>query len=250
MSDYTMRQDAPLSAKEWQQLDKVVTSTARHMLVGRRFIELVGPMGAGTEIVPVGTGSGRRFLELGLIEESFALAWRDMEASRKTGVPLELGPAAVASAACARREDEMILSELLQAADKSVALSDWDEPGAALADVVAATQALVADGFYGPYVVLLSPALYAQTQRVARGMGRLVSKLIKDVAEGGLFRSPLVQAMSGLVLSVGPHNLDLVVGQDLTTAYMGNEGLDHHFRVLETLTLRIKRPGAICSLGQ
>jgi uncharacterized linocin/CFP29 family protein len=245
-----MRKDAPLSADEWQQLDKVVTSTARQILIGRRFIELAGPMGAGAEIVPVGTGSERRFLQLELIEESFSLAWRDMEASRKTGVLLELGPAAVASAICARREDEMILSELLQAAEKSVPLGDWNEPGAALADVVAATQALVADGFYGPYAVLLSPTLYAQTQRVAKGMGRLVSKLIKDVAEGGLFRSPLVQAKSGLVLSMGPHNLDLVVGQDLTTAYVGNEGLDHHFRVLETLALRVKRPGAICSLGQ
>jgi uncharacterized linocin/CFP29 family protein len=245
-----MRKDAPLSAEEWQQLDKVVTSTARQFLVGRRFIELAGPMGAGTETVPVGTGSERRFLQLDLIEESFSLAWRDMEASHKMGVPLELGPAAMASAACARREDEMILDELFQAAKKSVPLSDWDEPGTALSDVVAATQALVSDGFHGPYVVLLSPALYAQTQRVAKGMGRLVSKLIKDVAEGGLFRSPLVEARSGLVLSIGAHNLDLVVGQDLTTAYVGNEGLDHHFRILETLALRVKRPGAICSLGQ
>lgn len=143
----------------------------------------------------------------------------------------------------------MILNALLQAADKSVALSDWGEPGTALADVVAATQALVSDAFYGPYVVVLSPALYAQTQRVAFGMGHLVSKLIEDVAEGGFFRSPLLGTQSGLVMSIGAHNMDLVVGQDITTAYAENEGLDHDFRVLETLVLRIKRPGAICKLG-
>ena len=43
-------------------------------------------------------------------------------------------------------------------------------------------------------------------------------------------------------------NFDLAIAQDLITAYMGNEGLDHLFRVMESLVLRIKRPGAICVL--
>ena len=38
------------------------------------------------------------------------------------------------------------------------------------------------------------------------------------------------------------------VAQDLLTAYLGNEDLDHKFRVLESLVLRIKRPAAICVL--
>jgi len=44
------------------------------------------------------------------------------------------------------------------------------------------------------------------------------------------------------------YNFDLVIGQDLIVAYEGNEGLDHAFSVLETLALRVKRPGAICRL--
>ena len=114
--------------------------------------------------------------------------------------------------------------------------------------MVEATEALVSKGFYGPFAVVLSPALYAQTQRVAKGIGRLESKLIKDVAEGGLFRSPVLAEKEGLVLSLGAHNLDLAVAQDLITAYMGNEGLDHLFRVMESLVLRLKQPGAICIL--
>jgi uncharacterized linocin/CFP29 family protein len=38
------------------------------------------------------------------------------------------------------------------------------------------------------------------------------------------------------------------VGQDLITAYLGPEEMGHRFRVLESLALRIKRPGAICTL--
>ena len=84
---------------------------------------------------------------------------------------------------------------------------------------------------------------------VARGMGRMVSKLIKDVAEGGLFRTPILGADQGMVISLGVQNLDLAIAQDLITAYMGNEGLDHSFRVMESLVLRIKHPGAICVLA-
>ena len=207
-------------------------------------------MGAGTEVVAVGSGEERKVLDLVFIEEDFGLSWRDIEANRKAGLPPDLGAAAKASMACARKEDEMIFGALTAAAGKQVPIGDWSEPRSAFASIVEATEKLVADSFYGPFAVVLSPALYAKTQRVVEGVGRLESKLIKDVAEGGVFRSPVLGEGQGLVLSLGVFNLDLVVGQDLITAYMGNDKLDHCFRVLESLVLRIKRPGAICALAQ
>ena len=249
MSDFLMRENAPLSVEEWAQLDRVVVGTARQFLVGRRFVEIVGPVGAGTQTVPVGTGDARSYLTFETIEEDLTLYWKDVEASRQAGIPLDLGQVAKASAACARKEDKLILDGLMKAANKKVVLGDWDaDSEAILGNIVEATEKLVSDDFYGPYAVVLSPALYAKTQRVARGMGRLVSKLIKDVAEGGLFQSPMLGKDQGLVLSLGAQNFDLVVAQDLITAYTGNEGLDHLFRVMESLVLRIKRPGAICVL--
>ena len=47
MSDYLMRGDAPLSDSEWERLDKTVVSAAREFLVGRKFLDLAGPFGAG-----------------------------------------------------------------------------------------------------------------------------------------------------------------------------------------------------------
>jgi uncharacterized linocin/CFP29 family protein len=278
MSDYLMREDAPLSADEWAKLDEVVVKTAKTLLVGRRFIELTGPLGAGTLAVPlfgVCTGHGEcgceegececgcaegececeavhstgpELLKLWSLQQDFRLSWRAVEANRKLGLSLELGPAATAAAAVARDEDGRVMDGLLTAKGRNtVPLMDWNERGAALENVVAATQTLIGAGFYGPYALVLSPALYAKTQRVSQGMGRTVGKLIADVAEGGMFRSPILQPEEGFVLSLGAHNLDLVVGQDLVTAYMGNEGLDHSYRVMESLVLRIKRPGAICT---
>jgi uncharacterized linocin/CFP29 family protein len=39
--------DAPLTDTEFTQLDKTVIDAARRQLVGRRFIELYGPLGRG-----------------------------------------------------------------------------------------------------------------------------------------------------------------------------------------------------------
>jgi uncharacterized linocin/CFP29 family protein len=280
MSDYLMRDTAPLSAEEWAAVDGVVVQTAKTLLVGRRFIELTGPLGAGTLAVPVfgvctgedceceegececgcaegececdaAHSTGPKLLNVWSIQQDFRLSWHAVEANRKLGLGLELGPAAAAAAAVAHQEDSMVLNGLLQAEGaNSVALMDWDTPGGALENVVAATEKLVSGGFYGPYAVVVSPALYAKTQRMAQGMGRIVGKLIADVASGGMFRSPILPPDKGLVLSLGAHNLDLVVAQDLTTAYLGNEGLDHRYRVMESLVLRVKRPGAICTFGE
>ena len=282
MSNYLMRDDAPLSAEEWGKLDELVVHVARKMLVGRRFISLAGPLGVGMQAVPVaaiGAGNaclhdeegcaceagecnviqvtGRKLLTLPLIHQDFRLSWRDIETSHQMGWPLELGPAAAASAACARAEDELIFhghpdhgyEGLLSAAGRHTApLTKWDEPGSAFANVVAATEALVADGYYGPFAAILSPALVARTQRVARDIGRLESSLIEDLVEGGLFCSSVLAENQGLVVALGAHNFDLAVAQDLITAYLGPENMDHDFRAMESLVLRIKRPGAICTL--
>jgi len=248
MSEYLMRDAAPLSDKEWQAVDSLVVKIARDFLVGRRFLDLVGPFGAGMEIVPVGVGDARKHIPLSVIEQSFTLHWRDIEASRKLGVPVELGAAARAAMACARMEDESVLGGLWDAAEKSVPVAEWGKAEGPLQSVVAATELLFEDGFSGPYALVMSPDLYTQTQRVSHGMGRMVSKLIADVAEGGMFRSQLLGESQGMVLALGAFNFDLVVGQDLITAYEGNEGLDHNFRILETIALRDKRAGAICKL--
>jgi uncharacterized linocin/CFP29 family protein len=248
MSEYLMRDVAPLSDEEWQAVDGLVVKVAREFLVGRRLLDLVGPFGAGMEVVPVGAGEARRQVALTAIEQGFMLHWRDIEASRKLGVPLELGPAAQAAMACAKREDELVLGGLWDAASKAVVVGDWGQEEGPLQSVVAATEALFQDGYFGPYAVVLSPDLYAQTQRVSHSMGRLIGKLVGDVAQGGVFRTQLLGKAQGMVLALGAYNFDLVAGQDLITAYAGNEGLDHNFEILETVALRVKRAGAICKL--
>ena len=260
MSNFLLRDTAPLDQAGWKAIDQVVVEVAKRLLVGRQFIELSGPLGIGVQTVPlfgVGTTAEaaqvtkRDFLTMHLIQYDFLLSLLDIETAKAQGTGLELGPAAVAAAACAKAEDELVLNGLINAkGNKQIALGDWNNLETPLNDIVTATEALFADGFFGPYAAVLSPALYTQTQRIMPGMGRLLSALITDVAQAGLFQSPVLRAGQGLVVAVGKHNMDLVIGQDLITAYLGNEEMNHRFRVMESLVLRIKRPGAICTLSK
>jgi uncharacterized linocin/CFP29 family protein len=274
MAEWHMRDDAPLSSEEWRQLDETVVTAARRVLVGRRFINLAGPFGVGTQVLPLDTIEGteacthpeaaagcaggecdvlhvgaRRFLPFVLIHKDFSLSWQDIESAHQFNMKLEFGPAAAAATLVAAAEDRMIFEGLLSAEGRqSLPLSDWATSGNALNDVIAASQQLADCGFYPPYVLLVGSVLYGMLQRVYNGSGHQEYELVASVADGGIFRSPFLPPGKAILVSQGPHNLDLAIAQDIITAYLGPDGLDHRFRVLESVVLRIKRPGAICVL--
>jgi uncharacterized linocin/CFP29 family protein len=200
----------------------------------------------------------RENLTVPLIYKDFKLHWRDIEAAERYGMPMELGPAAAAAAFCALKEDEMILNGhdeygykgLLNVKGRNtVEAQDWKVSGNAFQNVVAATEKLMSEGFYGPYAMVVSPSLYATMHRVYNGTGVLEIAMIRELVTDGVFQSPMVKGEEAIVLATGRENFDLIVGQDLVTAYLGPDGMDHPFRVFETVVLRIKRPGSICAFS-
>ncbi|MCJ7738382.1 MAG: bacteriocin family protein, partial [Anaerolineae bacterium] len=44
----------------------------------------------------------------------------------------------------------------------------------------------------------------------------------------------------GVQVAQGSQYLDIVVARDITTAYRGPEGMDHRFRILESLAFPVK----------
>jgi len=270
MADFLMRDDAPLTKEEWEKLDELVVEQARKILVGRRIIKLTGPLGAGLQAIPrdsleVGEAclheaveegacegepvqvSQREILSLPVIHKDFWLRWRDIETSRQFNLPLDLTPAVSAAAACAHAEDRMIFDGLLRAASTRIEAADWQEEEKGFANVVRATEELISAGFYEPYAAVFPPVLYAKLHRLMGRGGRLEIEQIEKVASGGVFQAPGLE--TPLIIAQGVENLDLVVGQDLITAYLGPDLIDHHFRVLESLTLRVRRAVAICVMA-
>lgn len=276
MADYLMRDQAPLSPEQWEQIDRTVVEVARQFLVGRRFIPVYGPLGAGMQAIISNVFGGigdatvdilgdaetspvlvetRRAEILPMLYKDFRLNWRDIEASRQLGIPLDTGPAAAAAYAVALAEDRLIFygsaeSPGLLNLEKRTRSSrgDWHQVGGAFESVVSATAQLIANGFPGPYAVITSPQLYAAMTRVFGNTGVLEIEQIRQLATAGVFQTPILDENQAVVVATGRQNMDLAIGQDLTTAFLETTNMSHNFRVFEILALRVKRPGAVCTL--
>ncbi len=276
--DILDRDSAPLTETEWSKVDEAVVNTARRMLVGRRVIEVLGPMGPGVYTIPYSIFSGtsstgidmvgeqedfivapssRATTSVPMLYKDFKIMWRDVEADRHMGLPLDVSTAAVAANYVAVQEDNLIFNgnkELGQVGllnvqgRKTVKISNWDEPGSALADAVKAVSALSEAGHYGPYAMVVSPLLFGRMVRVYGNTGMLELDQVKALITGGVYYSNTISGNKAVVLATGGHNVNLAVGQDMTTSYMGAANMNHTFRVLETAALLVRRPDAICTI--
>ncbi|MBI2877110.1 MAG: bacteriocin family protein [Candidatus Tectomicrobia bacterium] len=258
-------------------MDKAVTEAARRVLVGRRFIPITGPVGAGVQTVVqevfLGAKLGsldmigehnetlrphaRRHLPLPIIHKDFFIHWRDGESSQHFGIPLDTGPAASASVFCANAEDRLIFYgneemeyEGLTNAQKrtTVSRSDWATMGNGFKDVVAAIEKLIAAGQHGPYALALSPGLYTSLHREYGNTGLLEIEQIRRLATDGVYPSPMLDEPGAVLVSTGEQNMDLVIAQDLVITYLETFKMNYYLRVFEILALRIKRPEAICTI--
>jgi len=276
--EYLDRAGAPLTAEEWARIDAAVVAAARRTLVGRRVIELVGPLGAGVYTLPYAVYCGqspagvdmigdeenlivqpgrRTVVELPMLYKDFKLMWRDIEADRRLWLPLDVSAAMVAADHVAVQEDNLIFNGnaelghqgLFTAEDRqTVSIGNWSEPGAALADVVKAIENLGKAGFYGPYAMVTSPSLYSKMIRVYGNTGVLEIDQIKSLITQGVYYSNVISGDKAVVMATGAQNVAIAVGQDMITAYLGAGNMNHLFRVLETVALLIRRPKAICTI--
>jgi uncharacterized linocin/CFP29 family protein len=272
------RDASPFSEDQWEALDAAVVDTARRALVGRRFMPLFGPLGAGIQTVTLDkfdgayigeldlTGevecgtirtTGVKHLTLPIIHKDFLVLWRNIATSQQLQLPLDVSAARSAAAFTARKEDDLIfngypdlgLAGLLTVEGRGVLpLADWGKVGNAFADVTSAIEHLVRAGFYGPYALVVPPVLYARMHGVHERTGVLEIRNVEELTTAGVFRSPVIPEDRAIVVSTGGQNVDLAVAQDMVVAYLGPDKMNHVLRVLEILAPRIKRPMAIVTL--
>ncbi len=280
--DFLGRDDSPLTEEEWKQIDEAVVSVAKSTLVCRRFIPVVGPIGPGHQMVsydviygmepgvceikpgqeyescePIRTGV-RKHVPTPTIYKDFVISWRDLEHFRQFNLPIDTSNAVAASVATAVAEDSLILLgnknlglEGLMNAEgiNKISMSDWSVVGNAFSDVMAGISKLAEQGFYGDYYLLVNPRQYFQLNRMHDNTGLLEIEQIKKIVSE-VFQSPIVPENKALLVSAGPQNFDLVIAQDVSVAYVESSNMNHLFRVLEMIALRIKRPGSILVIGK
>lgn len=277
-TSFLNRAEAPLLEEEWAAVDKVVVEVARRALCGRRFIQLFGPLGAAVQDVDYDIFSGmgeaqvtvlgdepvnavraqRRIHEnIPIIYKDFVLYWRDLETARMMNMPIDVSSAAAAAANVAREEDKLIFygnkdcgydGFFSVKGRQTLKARDWSVPGNAFQDIVDARVRLLDHGFYGPYALAVNPVWFAHMHQLLQGSGVLEINHVREIAAAGVFQSPVIKPNHALLVSLGIQNFDIALGQDLVTAYLGAENMNHPFRVFESLVLRIKRPEAALTI--
>ncbi len=276
--DILDRDSAPLTNNEWKRLDEAVVKTAETKLVGRKLIEILGPLGSGVYSMPHPVFSGtksagvdmiadeesqiveaerRVVVNLPILYKDFKIFWRDVEADRHLGIPLDVSTAAVAAGDVASQEDDVIfngnqklgLQGLLTAKGRlTVDMGNWEEGGGPLADAAKAVNALITSGHSGPFAMAVNPYLYGRMVRVYGSTGMLELDQIKALLRGKVYPCSAVKENKAVVITTGMQNLSIAVGQDLVTAYTAAENMNHIFRVFETVALLVRRADAICTI--
>lgn len=265
--DYLARESAGLSEGFWQHIDETVIGTIKDHLVCRRFLQLFGPVGSGpTSVIcdgvdkketlenGIGRISGRDQLELPMLFEDFDLLGRDLEYAKETGYPIDTTSAVRAAKQAARREDELILlgnqtlgTQGLANAKGATKIkkTDWKQGENGYTDVAKAVTEFIKKDYLGRYALAVSPDVYLDLQRLQPSLGMLEIDRIKKLIGDNVYVYGGFGTGKAVLVCAEPEYLDLAVGIDFSVGYVELADFNHTFRVMETVALRIKDPGAI-----
>lgn len=269
--DFLSRDGSPISADLWKDIDDAVVSTAKQILTGRRFISIYGPLGAGIQSIQVdnlceleetegcvSVIKGRTYCQIPLLNQDFSLLWRDLEFSEQMGLPVDLSPVVQAASQAALKEDEFIFYGNDELGCKGLAtdegvtrfpLSDWSEGENPFGDISAGLASFLEKGIVGRKALVVSPKLFVKLQRIQPGTGITEYERVSRLLNGNIFQTPVLKGEKAVLVCAEPHNVDLVIGQDMITSYLETRNLNHYFRIIETLLLRIKNKAAVVVFG-
>ena len=267
------KESSPFTEEEWRKIEGVVVEVAKRTFTARHFLEIVGPTGFGYQTTWIDNivsheacisverhsceaekSKERKYVPIPLLHKDFIILWRDVEASRQLGVPLELSTGVSASRQLAFAEDKLIFygkKELgidgILTVDGSLQrrMKNWNTVGNAFADITSAVSELAKEGFTSEIYTVLSPADWVKLQRVFGNTGVLEIEQIKKVVKEVIV-SPVLDEGTAIVLSSTADVIDLFVAHDVSLAFVETQSMDIIMRVMEAVVPRIKNPRAIC----
>ncbi|BEP16692.1 family 1 encapsulin nanocompartment shell protein [Pyrofollis japonicus] len=145
-------------------------------------------------------------------------------------------------------EERLLIEQLLGVKEAlSARLGTWERGGEAVDDIAKAVSLLEAEGFRGPFVVLVPTQRYTKLLAVHERTGVMELTRVEKLAK--VVRTPLLPGDKVVVLAAEKNALDIVVGTDTRVDYIGLETGGHRFRAWETITLRILNPHGIVVLS-
>ena len=179
---------------------------------------------------------------------SLLVPQRLLDRHKRLGEPLE-PIVEYAAKRFVAEEEKLLVAQLLDVKDSlRVSIGSWERPGEAVDDVARAVSMLEAEGFHGPYVLLVSPQRYAKLLAVHERTGVMELARIEKLAR--VVKTPFLASENAVLVSAEKTGLDIVVGADTTVEYIGPEDGGHRYRAWETITLRVFNPHAVVRMSQ
>ncbi|MEW6280665.1 MAG: family 1 encapsulin nanocompartment shell protein [Candidatus Eremiobacterota bacterium] len=279
-NDHQRLKELPLSEEQAARLLNAAVQEVRRTVVARRFIALLGPLGAGVESVPmvtigkdekaqisleghpdpspIGGQDDRTYVRVPLVYKDFIIHWRDVTWSRDTGTPLDPANAVRAAHQLGHAEDKLLFEGspelgvhglLTWPGTLGLESSDWNAPGAPVRDVYSAIRLLLDADHHFPYALVTSVDMYEALLKKVTESPVLELEQVSKLCEDGVFWSPQIAPGTAAVVSTGAQNFDIAVAEDLQLAYLGPADMNYRFRAYESLLLRVKRPTAVCVIS-
>jgi len=275
-----------LTQEEILYIDTRVVETVKPLLIGRRlfpvftlphagFITVRGykrtNMSAARISLYGETGSKDRTekasfdITVPVIDKEFEVMWRELEASRSSGIPLDLQDAENAARKVAEDEDKLLITGeytgfralgvegLATATGRNTKASAGAWPANALTDLSAAIGELETDGHMGPYACVLRASWAAKLRALVSNTAVKWIEVIRDLFPAGIYVSDSLYSSAGattsaLVLEPSQENFELVIGRDLEVRKLEDVRGNLKCVVREVVAPRIKRPTSICEI--
>jgi uncharacterized linocin/CFP29 family protein len=278
---------AALTDEEVRYIDERVISAVRPLLVGRRLFPVFTLPHAGflsvrsysrtdmsqARISLYGQGKNKdrsvktqlTDITVPVIHKEFTINWRDLEAGRNAGMPLDSQDAENAARQCAEEEDKLLLSGeytgwralgiqgLATATNRNSQSSAGAWGANALTDLSNAIGKLEEDGHMGPYAAILRSAYAAKLRALVSNTATKIIDTIKDLFAAGIYVSDNLYTSGGattiaLVVEPSQENFEMIIGKDLSVFTKQDEDMNLQCKVFEVVAPRIKRPTSICEI--
>ncbi len=280
------RDTGRITNEEILYIDNRIVETVKPLLVGRRLFPVFTLPHAGimtvrgykrsnmsaARISLHGQGGAKDRTEktpfditVPVIEKEFDVMWRELEASRESGIPLDLQDGENAARKVAEDEDKLLISgeytgwralgvEGLATATGRNTSAGGDWSANAFTYVNNAIGELETDGHYGPYALIVKPSWWRQIAGAyVTNTATTIAEKVAELCQVGVFKTDNLFGSAGtqanaLVVEPSQENFELVIGRDLEVRKKEDVRGNLECVVREVVAPRIKRPTSICEI--
>ena len=266
--NHLRREQAPISAEAWKQIDDEASSRLRTYLAGRRLVDFEGPRGwdfsavnlGRTEDVATGPSPNvaariRRVQPLVELRVTFDLDRGALDNADRGDPAIELGPLDTAARQLALAENVTVFHGYEGGGIRGITeesshamlpvRGEWSAYPSAVASAVAR---LLGSGVSGPYGLALGDdAWLGVSETIERGGYPLLEHLSRIVG-GPIVWAPGV--VGGILISQRGGDFVMHSGQDLSIGYLDHDREKVTLYLEESFTFRVLEPEAAIALDR